>query len=309
MGSTRLGRRHRQEAVLRWPRLTMAALASVGAVDTGVITLKHWNVIPVLACPGSGEGCDKVLNSAWGTAFGQPLSLFGCLAYLSVIVLALLPLLVRGDWRRQLNSLTWPSLVLISCAMAVFSISLMGLLVFEIQAFCFFCVLSAVLSLSLLLVSVLGRRWEDMGNLLFRGLIVAVLVGLGSLAWIDAVRPLANSDLPGKASPEVQRSSTADQVALADHLTDSGATVYTAYWCHACSVQKELFGKQAVASLDVVECAADGQGSQPELCETKGVVGYPTWEIKGVLQDSGVKQMDELADLSGYQGDRSWPRN
>ncbi|TGG80115.1 MAG: hypothetical protein ERJ69_06425 [Aphanocapsa feldmannii 288cV] len=113
--------------------------------------------------------------------------------------------------------------------------------------------------------------------------------------------------LAGNVSPKVQRSSTADQVALADHLTASGATVYTAYWCHACSIQKELFGKEAVASLDVVECAADGQDSQSELCDTKGVVGYPTWEIKGVLQDGGVKGMGELADLSGYEGDRDWP--
>ena len=66
----------------------MAVLATVGVIDTGSITLKFWGVLGDLTCPMGADGCDKVLNSAWGSLFGQPLSLFGFLAYTTVLVLA-----------------------------------------------------------------------------------------------------------------------------------------------------------------------------------------------------------------------------
>ena len=37
----------------------------------------------------------------------------------------------------------------------------------------------------------------------------------------------------------------------------------------------------------------------------RGLEGFPSWEINGEL-DSGVKPLEVLADLSGYQGDREF---
>ena len=71
----------------------MGGLATIGAIDTASITLERWGVIGELACPGGADGCDKVLNSAWGTVLGQPLALFGFLAYLALVLLSLLPLI------------------------------------------------------------------------------------------------------------------------------------------------------------------------------------------------------------------------
>ena len=68
----------------------MGGLATIGAIDTASITLERWGVIGELACPGGADGCDKVLNSAWGTVLGQPLALFGFLAYLALVLLSLL---------------------------------------------------------------------------------------------------------------------------------------------------------------------------------------------------------------------------
>ena len=48
--------------------------------------------------------------------------------------------------------------------MAVFSLLLMGVMVFRIQAFCFFCVLSALLSLSLLRASSWGGNGRTGGR-------------------------------------------------------------------------------------------------------------------------------------------------
>ena len=77
--------------------------------------------------------------------------------------------------------------------------------------------------------------------------------------------------------------------------------MYSAYWCPHCHEQKELFGKQATARLKVVECAPDGQNSQAELCASKKIQGFPSWEINGKV-DSGVKPLAKLAELSGYKG-------
>jgi hypothetical protein len=60
-----------------------------------------------------------------------------------------------------------------------------------------------------------------------------------------------------------------------------------------------MFG-EAKDQLTYVECAADGENAQPQLCEEKGIRGYPTWEIDGQLHP-GVKSLLDLATLSEYQ--------
>ena len=277
----------------------MAVLATIGAIDTGAITLKRWGLIGPLTCPGGAEACDKVLNSAWGSLFGQPLSLFGCLAYLAVLLLALLPLVLKGEARSAIAETSRWGLLLFSTGMAVFSLLLMGVMVFKIQAICAFCVLSALLSVSLFVLALLAGDWEDRGQLIFRSVLVGLAVGVIGLGWATSVdRP---ADL-GKGVPiPVTSESTPATLALAQHLTASGARMYSAYWCPHCHDQKELFGKQATAKLTIIECAPDGRNSQAALCETKKIQGYPSWEINGKL-DSGLKTLPDLALRSGFKG-------
>ena len=105
--------------------------------------------------------------------------------------------------------------------------------------------------------------------------------------------------------PVVTTTSTSSSIALAKHLRSTGAVKYSAYWCPHCHDQNELFGKQAAAKLKNIECAADGYKSQTNLCQEKGITGFPSWEINGNI-DSGVKTLEELAELSGYSGDRNF---
>ena len=51
--------------------------------------------------------------------------------------------------------------------------------------------------------------------------------------------------------------------------------MYSAYWCPHCHEQKELFGQDAAAKLDVIECATDGKNSQATLCQSKAIEGLP----------------------------------
>lgn len=90
---------------------------------------------------------------------------------------------------------------------------------------------------------------------------------------------------------------------LANHLQETGATMYGAYWCPHCAEQKELFG-QAADQLPYVECDPNGNNAQPQLCKEKEIPGYPTWEINGQLYP-GTRSFSELADLSGFQSPQS----
>ena len=282
----------------------MAVLATIGVIDTGSITLKKWGLLGALSCSSQGffgcNGCEKVLSSAWGSLLGQPLSLFGFLAYGAVLLLAVAPLVLQGEARTALGQRSWWGLFLLSTAMAVFSAVLLGVMAFGIRDCCPFCILSAALSTALFVLSLVGGDWEDRGQLVFRGVITALLVGVLGLGWAASVGKPAATGGKGVA-PAVVAASSPAKVALAEHLTATGARIYTAYWCPHCHEQKELFGKEATAKLTVIECAPDGQNSQKALCDQKKIEGYPTWEINGKL-DSGVKPLAKLAEQSGYKG-------
>ena len=69
MGSSRLKSRRHQDLGSKWARVAISILSTVGVIDTGSITLNKWGLIGNLNCPGGLGGCDKVLNSPWGTLF------------------------------------------------------------------------------------------------------------------------------------------------------------------------------------------------------------------------------------------------
>jgi uncharacterized membrane protein/glutaredoxin len=261
------------------------------------------------ACVG---GCDRVLSSEWATVFGLPLTLFGCLAYLSMLVLAVSPLLVNPeqnkDLRTKLEGFTWPLLFIGATGMMVFSGFLMYVLSTNLKALCLYCIASATMTVAMFVLTLLGRRWEDRGQLLFTGAIVATLALVGTLG-IYAVPggPLSSGSQAAVtqvegAGPAVTTSSGAAEIALAEHLTQSGAKMYSAYWCPHCHDQKQLFGKEATAKLPYVECAPDGLNSQTAVCQAiPEIKGFPTWEINGQFL-SGAQSLETLAQVSGYQG-------
>ncbi|PSR16051.1 hypothetical protein C8255_19875 [filamentous cyanobacterium CCP3] len=123
------------------------------------------------------------------------------------------------------------------------------------------------------------RRWPQAAGLI--GLTLAVLLSFGC-----------------GPDPSTTDATSSYEAQLAEHLATTGGVMYGAYWCPHCADQKAMF-KESAEQLPYVECAADGDNPQPELCQQKGIAGYPTWEIGGQLYP-GVRSLDELADLSGY---------
>ena len=222
--------------------------------------------------------------------------------------MAILPLIpILKNKNNNISKFAWWGSFYISISTFVFSLILISVMIFKIKAFCFFCLLSCLISFSLLLLSVFGGGWEDYGKLFFRGFVMSVAVLLAGLIWSSSVDPSTkevSNNIQGMP-PAVIAISSPEKIKLAEHLTQEGAVMYNAYWCPHCHDQKELFGKVAAEKLNLVECAKDGFNNKRELCEAKGITGFPSWEINGSI-DSGVKSLKELAELTNYKNSKDF---
>ena len=107
---------------------------------------------------------------------------------------------------------------------------------------------------------------------------------------------------------KIKRSSTDQAIALASHLKSRGSIMYGAYWCPHCQHQKELFGKEAWALIDYVECSPKGYYYDKDRVGkvAKRLDGFPTWNIgegRGKSQwVSGEMPLERIAQLSKYEG-------
>ncbi|MEG4249799.1 vitamin K epoxide reductase family protein [Microcoleus sp. AT3-A2] len=296
-------RQRSQPWIHRYSRPITAGIASIGAAITAYLTVvKLSNGTAV--CPI--EGCDIVLSSPYAYVFGLPLSLFGFLGYLSMIVFAVAPLLVNPAEQKSLRSKleSWTGLFLFagSTAMTIFSGYLMYVLAVDIKVACIYCVASALFATTLFVLALIGREWDDIGQLFFIGILVSMLVLISSLALYADVNNLGTAK---ETSMNTTTSSGTSEIALARHLKRVEAKMYGSFTCDHCQAQKESFGKEAARILNYIECNPQGKNARRDLCEAAKIQGTPTWEINGKFYP-GQKSLQELADLSGYQGTREF---
>lgn len=106
-------------------------------------------------------------------------------------------------------------------------------------------------------------------------------------------------------APPITTTSGQDEMALAAHLQSLKVKMYGVYWCLYCHAQQELFGKEAFAAIEYIECDPKGKNAQPNLCRAANITGYPTWEINGQFY-RGMQFLDELANASAYRGSRNF---
>lgn len=315
-----MSRRRSLPWIYRWSRPIIGAIAITGAIVTLYLTVKGGNV----AC-GAGDaaqavtGCKSVLTSPYAKVFGLPLSLFGFLAYAGMATFALGPLFINPDknrdFRKEIEGWTWLLLLAGGTAMAVFSGYLMYILATELQTVCYYCIASALFSLSLFVLSIVGREWEELGQIFFTAIAVAMITIVGTLAVYAGVNsPDVNGLIPideptTAAEPpygwEITTTSGEAEIALAKHLTAIGAKKYGAFWCPHCYEQKQLFGKEAFDEINYIECDPNGKNPQVQACVDAEIKSYPTWEVKGKIY-RGTQLLDKLAEASDYQGPKNF---
>eukprot|EP00536_Pseudo-nitzschia_multiseries_P016825 jgi/Psemu1/222759/e_gw1.1249.26.1 len=306
-------------------RKTMAGIASAGALETGYLTYAKLSS----ASGGSGvfcgnsqaavSSCDQVLSGPYSHLpflDNVPLAALGFLAYATVGVLALQPLVASGstcdDDDDDIDDTTNRILLTaLSTSMATFSIFLVTLLFGVLKASCPYCLASASMSFLLANVALIGGCLPEPS-----------LVSESDVddADADADADAKSDTTAGKTRrrwrvrqreatpvrpPAITTDSSERALALGRELTAlGGARMYGAHWCSHCYDQKEILGRQVFdnnggdSGIDVryVECSKDGIRSQSKLCKEKEIPGYPTWEIQGKLYP-GQQELDELEEL------------
>lgn len=136
----------------RWPDWAAAALALVGLADSSYLTVEHLSGRSVRCMVVSG--CDQVLMSPYAEVWGGlPLAALGALAYFAVFSLAVLAAFGYASARRLMAPLV--------ALMFVFTLWLLYVQAFLIEAFCTYCLISAAVTTSLALLvfaPLLSRR-------------------------------------------------------------------------------------------------------------------------------------------------------
>lgn len=304
----------------RYSRPMMGAIAVVGAIITSYLTYASFTGTSTVCLSNAADGgssCNSILQSAYARIFGLPLSLFGLLAYIAMLVFALSPLFINPETskksRNQVEDWTWQLLFIGGTAMAVFSGYLMYIAFGVLNATCYYCIGSAVCSALLFILAIVGRNWEEMGQLIFKGIVVGMVTlvaTLGLYANVNTANAGDGGQIPipeavGSPQPpkgwEITTTSGEAEITLAKHLTAIGAKEYVAYWCPHCYDQKQLFGKEAYQEIDHTECDPQGENANPQACIDAGIQGFPTWIINGQSY-SGAQPLEKLAEISGYTG-------
>jgi uncharacterized membrane protein len=134
-------------------RMAVALVALVGLFVSAYLLLYKLGYIGTLAC-GTGS-CETVQASRWATLLGLPVAAWGLGFYVSVLVLALVGTQDRYSDSRGLSL----ALVAVTGSGVVFSSWLSYLEEFVIGAWCRWCIVSAVLTAILFILSLLD--WRD----------------------------------------------------------------------------------------------------------------------------------------------------
>ncbi|HEX8672002.1 MAG TPA: vitamin K epoxide reductase family protein [Longimicrobium sp.] len=133
-------------------RMGIAVLSLLGLFVALYLSMYKWGVMGPIQC--TIGGCETVQNSPWSVLFGQPVSVWGLGAYVTLLVVSILGLQPRFADAR------WVALALfgISGVGVLFSAYLTYLEAAVIHAWCQWCVISAILITLIFLLSVPGLK-------------------------------------------------------------------------------------------------------------------------------------------------------
>lgn len=129
--------------------VTAAILSLIGLVDALYLTIQHVTG-QSLQCTII-SGCSEVLSSRYAEVAGVPLAAIGAAAYFSVFSLATL-----AAFGYRIAGTLFTILV---AAMFLVSLWLIYLQAFVIRQFCQYCLLSAAITVGLLVTALMARRF------------------------------------------------------------------------------------------------------------------------------------------------------
>ncbi|MBI5739686.1 MAG: vitamin K epoxide reductase family protein [Nitrospirae bacterium] len=194
------------------PNRPLTALAAAGLALTAYLTLTKWLGQPPVLCV-AGSSCDIVQQSRWGAFMGLPTAFWGFLTYASLLYIGV----------RVRNPVShWKSAWTVSLIGLSYSVYLIAVSMFVIEAACAYCLASFAIMASIFAVAIFQRP-KDLPRFNFaafaRNTAVTALVIVGGmhLYYSGVIDPSA-----GPKGPFLE--------GLADRLAKNNAALYGAYW-------------------------------------------------------------------------------
>lgn len=130
-------------------RALLATVAAAGILISVYLTWAHLRgTAPV--CVGDNAGCETVQTSGYSEILGVPVALFGLFAYAGLLLSAA----VEGEKAALFG-------LFVALVGALYSAYLTYLELFVIRAICQWCVASAVLVMSALILAALRLKWVE----------------------------------------------------------------------------------------------------------------------------------------------------
>ena len=83
-------------------------------------------------------------------------------------------------------------------------------------------------------------------------------------------------------------------------ITEKGAVMYGAFWCPHCARTKKRFGS-SFRYVNYIECDPRGDNAQADLCISKGIDKYDTWEFTDGTRIIPEPTFEQLSQKTGCQ--------
>ncbi len=116
-------------------------------------------------------------------------------------------------------------------------------------------------------------------------LIIGIVIFLAIIIWL-IIRKENNS----VSSSEIDN--------FARCLTEKGAIMYGTFWCPHCAKTKKKFG-EAFNFIHYIECDPRGDNEQAELCLSKEIDKYYTWEFSDGTRIISEPTFEQLSQKTG----------
>jgi uncharacterized membrane protein len=130
----------------------MAVLGIVGLAVSGYLAYAHYRELSTICLPGME--CDEVLSSDYASLFGVPLAVLGMVLYAMVVLIG--SLVWRAPATRQ--DLYGLAAYVVALSATLWSLYLYYLEIFEIGAFCTWCVVSSLVIFALMALAAVNLR-------------------------------------------------------------------------------------------------------------------------------------------------------
>ncbi len=229
--------------------------------------------------------CSLVNTSVYSMLLGVPVAIFGALWFVVLFFMAL------KSMKKDLSQLLlgWNLLGLLFIIYFVIAEIIL-------QAICPFCtVVHIIVLITLVLSIILFKEKKRKQKFSFKKFLKTAKPWIIGITIINLI-PLILLNIPiGEQE---------DHTELAKCLTEKGVNMYGSFRCGICAKTREMFG-DSFKHVNEIECHPQGENSEWELCQEKGISGTPTWilEPNGEEQDryTGFLDTDELKEFAGCQ--------